>query len=486
MSNDDTQRVDVTVNDGGLGTAFPTGRSVAIMGQASSGALNTPALFSQITDLVTAHGQGPGLELAAMIIAQGVPVKFTRTTNGTAGANSAVDATLVTGTATPTLTGTPRDYYQAIVEILVGGTVGTAGIVIRYSLDGGWTYSRGIALGTADTYAIPDTGVTVDFEDTETYVAGDSFSWTSTEPKTDTAEWGLAFDAIKAQGDRFRLLTPADTAADQTAVEAFATELVQLNTELQRKSRGIISARDQNNGESLATWRASLDTEFSDYQSAETRTAVSAGYVRLTSPVTGRKHRRPASWLAAARQAVQGDGESLAKVDNGALPFDATLKDLSGNIVEHDSRLYAGLSSKLGGGGRFVCLKTYDNRLGTYFDFPSLMHAPGSDFTRLHLGIVADVACELAQDTLTRFLGDDLALTSAGTLAAAEANMIKQDFVRRADEELIRKGLASAYVFDLNLTTVLSGGANLPVTLKIVPRYYAEVIDVSFSFSRSV
>lgn len=89
----------------------------------------------------------------------GVPATF-----GTINVTGVTGTALVSFAASPLPLGT----YEPRIKIINGGTVGTAGITFQWSLDNGRNYSRTIALGTADFYLMPNSGVKVLFSPSTT------------------------------------------------------------------------------------------------------------------------------------------------------------------------------------------------------------------------------------------------------------------------------------------------------------------------------
>lgn len=208
----------MTLRDGGLGLSGVGADDLfCLVGSSSTGTAGTFYSY-QGTDVQTVFddlGEGPLPHQVAkhLLRSGGKPVLVYKSTAGTAGSVSAV--TQSGAGPLPTLTGTPNDYHNAIVEIVVGGAVGTATFV--YSLDGGDTYSEEIA--TAATYLLPS-GVTVNFT-AGTYVADETYSWTDTAPTLTNANVGAAFDAIIAsayQPVAVHVLGQAATTGDMATV----------------------------------------------------------------------------------------------------------------------------------------------------------------------------------------------------------------------------------------------------------------------------
>lgn len=190
----------LTILDGQLGSSFALGTDMlCVIGCSSAGPLQTPRIYTSVGALLAGAGHGPAVEAAAYALHNARrKVLFVRTPSTTVGANSAFDDDAVTGTSTVTLTGEPLDSYEGRFLVVAGGTIGTAGITFRYSLDGAATWSPVLALGTASTYVIPNTGLTLNFA-AGTLVAADAASWVSTEPRWDATDLTDAFAALGLQ-----------------------------------------------------------------------------------------------------------------------------------------------------------------------------------------------------------------------------------------------------------------------------------------------
>ncbi len=152
-------RVQLTILDGALGILpLSFGDIVAVVGPTSDGPVATPAAFARTKDVIANFKSGPAVEAACSLIQlTGKPVVIVRTDASNPSSETPIDLSGFTGTSTPVIDAAtdPDDDYEAQIVFTTGGTVGTAGIKYRTSLDGGRTQSAVAALGTATSIVIP-------------------------------------------------------------------------------------------------------------------------------------------------------------------------------------------------------------------------------------------------------------------------------------------------------------------------------------------
>src|SRR5262245_27780906 len=120
--------------DGGTGVVRPASVGVlAMIACAASGDFNSAGSFARREVILTEHGHGHLLELSSYTMAQShKPVVVVRGDPSTAGAYGEFT---VTGGGTSDITaGTsePVDEFEVLVEFVVAGDIGVAGIKYRY------------------------------------------------------------------------------------------------------------------------------------------------------------------------------------------------------------------------------------------------------------------------------------------------------------------------------------------------------------------
>lgn len=219
---------------------------LAIFSCTEKGPLNAPRLMSRVQECLDVFGYSEGLELAAHHVQiTKRPFLFVRMPTAVAGAIGPVDTSGVEGTSVITFTGTPLDDEFIVVRVPEGGggTIGTDNITIEVSRDGGVSFKT-IRLGTGNSYAIPRTGITVNFAagDLED---GDEATARCTSPRYDADGLAAARAALAAQSQMPRLIHVCGDVDSSTDVQDLIDEIEAYETENQRHCRIICNARDR-------------------------------------------------------------------------------------------------------------------------------------------------------------------------------------------------------------------------------------------------
>lgn len=148
-----TGDVQLTILDGG--SVVVPGLSIqVVIGTSSTGTAAQVVATQNPQTLITTFGYGPLVEAGALSALAGATVLAIKATSNTAGAAAAVTFT-GTGTSVITATGAANDSYLVQFLVVTGGTIASAGITFQLSLDAGRTFGPTLALGTANTYVIP-------------------------------------------------------------------------------------------------------------------------------------------------------------------------------------------------------------------------------------------------------------------------------------------------------------------------------------------
>lgn len=430
--------------------SVPVQSVIVVVGTCSSGTANTVVATRNPNTLASTVGYGPSVDLAAMIIAAGGTVLFIKAATGSAGVASAVTA-FATGTSVVTVTGAPFDAYLVKVKVANGGTIGTTGIRLQISLDAGRTYGPEISIGTATTYAITGTNLTLAFA-AGTMVTGESVTFGCTEPLPATAGIQSALVALAASpyavtGWGGMAIQGVWSGANATTLAGYLTTLANGDN----FTRAMIASRDAalptaygGAGETEATWSAAIALDYSAVSAS--RICATGGYYNMTSqyPVAAAGApvlRRPALFALACRQAAIPAQRLASRVRDGALPqivVDPT-NDPTDGFIYHDEEVNPSLDV-----ARFTTCRTRKGRPGFFISNPFLMSATGSVFNLLPKGIVMDIGCTLLNQLGTEEINDDVPLNTNGTIDEGAAQQIETRIRNAMNEAMLNTGMLSA------------------------------------------
>ena len=466
--------VNFTILNNGLGAVSPGGgETIVVVGVSSSGTAATLLESTNPGDFVTSYGYGPAVEAAGFIAnTSGNPVVFVKAATVVAGTSSAVTHT-GTGTSVVTLTGAPYDTYYAAVTVTSGGTIGVTGCVLTVSLDAGRTTFATVNLGTALTYLIPNTNVTLNFA-AGTLVAGDVYTFISTEPKWNGASLTLAIGALISSSNLFKnILVVGDVDASEAAtIDAEMTVLFNQK----RFSRAFTNARDVVDGgtagETSAQWVTAIEADFAAFDSE--RISSAAGFYNVISPFTQTQYRRPLSWVAAAVDAQATIGQDISAVSLGSIPALPRPTVVDG-FVYFDSQVNPSLNN-----ARFLTAQQIFGLSGYYIANSNMMSQLGTDFSILPYCEVVDVACKTSYSFFVQQLGGSVRVNSTtGFILAADANDL-DGRCTSALETSLGAGVSSVYCL-VNRTTNILSTQTLYATIGIVPLGYINVINVTMT-----
>ena len=396
--------VPIKVQDNGLGQQNPgSGNLITVIGTGSlTTSVNTPITSAAAGAFVAAAGYGPGPQLAELVLKQsGGPVVFVQSATTTPGSNSVVQTAVGNTSATVmTVTGTPVDTFYAVVTCTQAGTVGTGPVQVTVSIDAGRTTLSTVNLGTATTYVIPNTGLTLSFT-AAAMVLGDAFFFVSTEPSSSDASISSAVQALYGLpfGETPIVIYDAGCTATGADVTSFDSDMTALVAK-RRYMRRVCAAPDATWGgtstQAEAAWMTSI--EASHVNDSSLRVGVTAGHYNVTSAIDQCQYRRPLSWLAACRNSQVAIQVDLGRVQDGALapvsipsvktwPAPTVAAGSVDGFIYHDEAKSPGLDA-----ARFMTAITYPGFPGFYITDPQLMAPPGSDFQDLDHGEVIDAA----------------------------------------------------------------------------------------------
>jgi len=464
--------VTISELDGALGVLPPSaGQLMAFIGASSAGALNTPASYARVPDLIAAFGAGPLVEAAAYYIgATGRPALIVRSDASVAAAVSAVTH-VGTGTSVATIAAspTPADDYEYVIKFTLGGTIATGPISYQESYDGGRTYGPVKALGTAEEITLG--GTTFEFA-AGTVVTGDTYAAVATAAQWSTADLTASLTALGNTLTAWEQLTIVG-ALDGNALDAIELKISGWRTSGKYKS-WIASPRIPAVAESAATYIAAMGVIFS--AKATKSGTVAGAAAKITSGVSGRKYRRPINFAIAAAQAVSEE-INIADVNRGSLPG-VSIRDDNGNADEYDESLTPGLDDL-----RMTSLRTWDGYPGVYVNRPRLLSPDGSDFQLIPHRRVLNLTERVLRNYFILRLNKPIRVNATtGFILETEALDIEMGARAAMASALLAAPKASGVQFVLSRTDNVLSTKTLTGTARVIPLAYPEFIDITVGY----
>lgn len=486
--------VTFTINSNNLGQApAGIGNVIAVVGTSSSGVANTPYVSPVPGNFVSNFGYGPGPQLAALVANQsGNPVVFIKAATSTPGSNTAVSHN-GTGTSVMSISGTANDNYYLIVTPTVAGTIGTAannGPAFTVSVDGGNTIYATVTLGTASSYVISNTGLTLSFA-AGTLVVGDTYTSVCTAPLWSTTTVTSAITSLIGQTgytvEDIYVTGPA-AASDATSINSNVTSLFNKSI----YTNAVLETRDATWGgtsnENEAQWMQSIQTDYLNFAATNGQVAVAAGYYPCVSPVDSTQMRRPLSWFAAGRDADVAISVDLGRTADGPLqpmvvpssPQYFPSQTLNPNpFILHNESQNAGLD-----GARFISAFTINGLQGFFIVNPNTMAQSGSDLNLLQLRHVLNEMTNICYQFFALELSSSVRVSSTtGYILPQDANSIEQRCNANINTRLVSTGDVSAASIAVTRNNNILSTHQLLVTGTIVPLAYLKAISITLQFN---
>lgn len=473
--------VSLTALDGALGLTPPAANGLQVkVGVCSSGTANTLYRFNDPKKLVDTLGTGPVVEAAAHLlnVAGGI-VYVCKADTDVAGSQGSWTRTGTGPSPGCASTGTPLDGYEVIVLIVRGGTRGTA--TFKVSFDGGDTYSPEYATAASITAFASDTGLTLTFA-TGTYVAGDTYTSTSTAPGFTTTSLGDALDAMSASTVPFEGFHVVGQAADMTDFNAVFSAVGTKLSDMENAFRyvwAIVELPDVDDADVL------VDATFA--AATNDRIFPHLGMAEIVSQINQRIYRRSIAWAASARAAKIPLQRDPGRVRDGALPGVSS--------ITHDERTATIAFHDLG----VTTTRTFtpvanSGTPGFYLSGIRAKVALTSDFRDLPNRRVLDRACTIAYTAALQWLNEELDTNAepgtveepAGSLTDPQARSIEDDINSQLSAGLVAKGYAQSASVVVNRTNDVSSTEEIQLDVRVRPKGYARTITVTVGFSKAV
>lgn len=355
-------------------------------------------------------------------------------------------------------TGRPEDAYEVRWEVLIGGTIGIAGITFRYSLDRGLNWSASTALGVASTFALLDgpelAGLTLSFA-AGTLDTGDFVTFNTTAPEWQASDAIAAMAALRASKVKFSFLHAVGV-VDPTKAGSVGATIAAWSAK-SKFSWCAGSVRDWGTNETQLDWIASLVATWASF--ADTRIALGAGMARLTCPITGRSNRRSVTWKAVAQTVGVAPQTDIAQKNLGPLSSDVQIYDVNGALVEYDARINSTLFDN-----RFIVYRTWEDEAGVFFARGNLMGPPG-DIQRITYRRVLNIVDEVYQKAMRQQIESPFRRWGArvkapflpGDIHEADAMRIQQQIQTALRTQVVELGMVSSIVATLERTPISTG-----------------------------
>lgn len=444
---------------------------VHVIGCASAGQTNKLKVFGRLADLQAEHGRGPAVELAAVQLQAGRQVSVTRVTTATAGTNTAVVKT-GTGTSTVTVTGAPELAYGVVVEVVTGtASIATSGAQIRYTLNGGYKVSPVYSLRGANSFAIPDTNLTLNFG-AGSLVEGDKYTFTSAAPQWNSAGLGAALDLLR---------TAKNIDSIQIAGTMSATDFGTVDSKLLGHQPygkfywGIVEWRTPNVGESVSDYNDAFETALGG-KSSDLLAVAKGGYL-TTSAVDGTEYIRTPLYGASAVITPESISENPSQPLGHNVSL-VRLTDDDGNPVGQDALFDSTLANEA------LTFRTFAGRAGTFINLSRLWSGPDSSFRLIMARRTINRTHQIVDTVLVPRTNAKLFANADGTIREDEALDLEGDLSDELYNQLA--GHISSLVVKVDRSINIVTTSQPEIDVWVQPVGYAERIKVRIALVAKV
>lgn len=312
------------------------------------------------------------------------------------------DWTLTAGGGEIAVSGDANYDTHVRVEIITSGANGVARF--RYALDGFVgdtdqsvtgnvrTYSETLLVPSGGTFAIAGLGITLTFDGSPAFVAGDVYTFNTLAPSFNATDIADAFDAIAAAASKWRFASVVTSAvAGDAAAHAVLTAALQSElASLASGSRYRVAMIASGHGDTAAAVVTAFTSITAD------RVLVAHGQVRRKTDMPFPGFAFPVTSSVdcfAARAAGSAPSTDLKRLLSG--PHDEVIK------IFHDELLTPSQLDDI----KVSTMRTYHGRSGFFITQARPKAAAGSDFKLWPLRICMDIACETAHETMELEVG---------------------------------------------------------------------------------
>jgi hypothetical protein len=467
--------VSQTILDGQLGVTEPGLGVPLVFGASTAGTVGGFYSFAKPSSVISTLGNGDLVEQVCHILqVAGGAVHCVKTAASVAAANSAVTAS--GGGPTVTVAGTATNHYDAILEIIVGGALGTA--TFTYTLDGGQTTSPVITVPGGGSYVIPNTGITATFA-AGTYVATETYSFTTTPATYNGADLSDAVTVALNQNEIWSFAVFAGYSASASAAATLFSAIDGHLTTLANKFRylrAIISTGDDTPSAVNAAFDAVSSRRIYPLY-AKARIATANAFVGWSNP------HLPFSFGVAARCAEIKPSTSPAWVGLGGLTSvsDPTFDERQNGEILHSHKIGAPT--------------TYIGRSGTYVTNGLLKSPAGSDFRYWQWGRIIDIASLTTYQGMLPYVNSSprALVDGTGRIDPRDAARMNGRVNNGLNDRLITpvtdegtKGYVSGAQFAIDETINILTSSRLQGDTRVVPRPQAEQVETTIALTQTI
>jgi Protein of unknown function (DUF2586) len=362
----------------------------------------------------------------------------------------------------------PVDTYDVLLTIQAGGALGTA--TFTYSLDGGNSSSATVQVPSGGVYVIAWTGIILTFA--STFVAGDTYEFTTVTAGFGTTDVGAALTALGASSALFFGVHIAGMGSSASAAASMAATVDTSLTAFATAYRYVMAIVEcpQNDTD------ANIALAFASFSS--NRVMITCTDILHSSSLnSGRTLRRNCGVVIATRLASTAPSE-----DPG---FVGSTKGKLQNVTKifRDSASFG--NADILNNARFTVLTTRPTKTGFYCKTGNVMTQPGSDFTPVTNRRVMDIACTVAVGVAVNELNADLiTVPGQGTIDPREASRLDGIMNAALANRLLKKSPPDVVAVNsaVDRTNNVEATETVNWTVQVVPKAKAKQINLTLGF----
>lgn len=452
--------VTTTISDGGLLSA-PTGTGIHCKIGVSPIVANEPV---KITGSMNAKKIQEKLGLSPLADACMDSIQNGAATIYCIPVSASVDGTVSeviktgTGTGTVVVSGKPNNAYKIIFEVVNAGELNVA--TVRYSINGGVTYSEELTLPLGGVVPVSPTGLTFTFTAGTGFVAGDKYSLTTTAPTMSNQDVLTAIAKLRSFTQTIEFVHIVGSSA-KALWSAVAVEAAALFTQYHKPIFFVMEAAAPTSGQTVETYVSSLITDRKGCDSIYLQVVSASGtYKRLDGTVQDINLAGVICGLY-ARATVQ---QSIGETKSFSIPDNLLLSLSPLGIEDHIADL-----DEAG----YLTLRRYEGLTGYYVTNARMFAPEGSDYQYAERVRVSNKMVREVRKEMLLQLQSSIDISNLD----AELNSIAKFAETPLEKMVDRKEASSARVIIPEGQDIL-GTDKLAIIIRYVPIGYLRAIDI--------